>query len=300
LYGRLAATLARVPVRVYTAHGFHFHPEGGRLTNALYRTVETLAGRLLSDGVIVINREDHDAARRYNVVSADRLFLTGGVGVSDDLFDPARVTVGERARVRAEIGAPDPNTPVLAQVGEMIPRKRHADVLVAFARLRRDFPSCRLVFVGDGALMDDLKRQAHDLGVAEGVCFLGFRRDVAAILAATDVFLFPSAQEGLPCSIQEALCMEVPTVATDVRGSHDLVDSSCGRLVPLGDPDALARAAAELLALSPFERKRLGQAGRARMIGRYSRPACVAQWLDVYRVLLARRGISWPEGGSHR
>jgi glycosyltransferase involved in cell wall biosynthesis len=53
----------------------------------------------------------------------------------------------------------------------MIPRKRHADVLVAFARLRRDFPSCRLVFVGDGALMDDLKRQAHDLGVADGSAF---------------------------------------------------------------------------------------------------------------------------------
>ena len=294
LFGRLGATLARVPVRAYTAHGFHFHPEGGRLTNAVYRAAETFAGRLLSDGVLVINREDYDVARKNGVVAPDRLFLTGGVGVSEDEFDPARVSPEARKAVRAELGAHDDARLVFLQVGEMIPRKRHHDTLDAFARIHAARPDAVLALAGDGALREKLEARACTLGIAPACRFLGFRRDVPALLAATDVFLFPSTQEGLPCSIQEALCMQVPTVATDVRGSHDLVDSACGRLVPPGDPAALARAALELIALAPAARRALGAAGRAKMIRLYSRETCVRQWLDVYRTLLARKGLTMP------
>ncbi len=294
LFGRLGATFARVPIRAYTAHGFHFHPEGGRLTNAVYRAAETLAGRLLSDGVLVINREDHDAALENGVVAPDRLFLTGGVGVSENEFDPARVPPEARQAVRAELGADDDARPVLTQVGEMIPRKRHADTLDAFARIHAARPDAILALAGDGALREKLEARARALGIAPACRFLGFRRDVPALLAATDVFLFPSTQEGLPCSIQEALCLEAPTVAADVRGSRDLVDPFCGRLVPPGDPPALARAALDLIALSPAARRALGVAGRAKMIRLYSRGTCVRQWLDVYRILLARRGLTLP------
>ena len=292
--GRLAATLARVPVRAYTAHGFHFHRHGGRVSNAVYRGIETVAGRLWSDAVLVINREDHDAALQGGVVRPDRLFHTGGVGISTDVFDPARVSAEERRAIRHEVGAEDDATPVLTFIGEMIPRKRHADALRAFARVRERFPEAVLVLAGDGKLMEDVRAQARTLGV-DGACrFLGFRRDIPKLLAATDLFLFPSGQEGLPCSIQEALSMEVPVVATDVRGNRDLLDPSCGRLVPLGDPDALAAAAAELLALTPGERKRMGTEGRAKMVREFDRPRCVAQWLDIYRVLLAKKGLRMP------
>ena len=292
--GRLAATLARVPVRAYTAHGFHFHRHGGRVSNAVYRTIEIVAGRLWSDAVLVINREDHDAALRGGVVRPERLFHTGGVGISTDVFDPDRVTAEERRALRREIGAGDDATPVLTFIGEMIPRKRHADALQAFARLRARFPDAVLVLVGDGKLMGDVKVQAAALGI-DGACrFLGFRRDIPKLLAATDLFLFPSGQEGLPCSIQEALSMGVPVVATDVRGNRDLLDTACGRLVPLGDPDALAAAAADLLALAPEERKRMGAEGRSKMVREFDRPRCVAQWLDIYRVLLARKGLTMP------
>lgn len=296
--GRLAATLVRVPVRAYTAHGFHFHRHGGRVANAVYRAAETLAGRFLSDGVLVINREDFDAARRARVVPVPRLFLTGGVGVSVDAFDPGSVTPAERRAVRCEIGAASEATPVLCVVGELIGRKRQADALAALARLRPAHPKILLLIVGDGAKMAQLRACARDLGVENSCRFLGFRRDVKQILAATDVFLFPSQQEGLPCSIQEALAMAVPVVATNVRGNADLVDPTCGRLVPLGDVDALARACADLLALPPAARGALGAAGREKMIRDYERGKCVGQWLAIYQTLLARRGreLGGPEG----
>jgi len=290
--GRLAATLAGTGcVRAYTAHGFHFHRHGGRVTNAVFRGIERIAGSHLSDGVLVINREDYDAALRGRVVPKDRLFLTGGVGVSAaDDFDPAAVSPWERAAVRRELGAADDAVPVLTVVGEMIPRKRHSDALRAFEEVRRVSPDAVLALAGDGALMEALREEADALGVLPGCRFLGFRRDVRSILAATDVFLFPSQQEGLPCSVQEALAMEVPVVATDVRGNADLVDGACGRLVPLGDTAALAASALELLARSPAERRAMGRAGREKMLRLYDRPACVAQWLDIYRLLLERKG----------
>ena len=86
--------------------------------------------------------------------------------------------------------------------------------------------------------------------------------------------------------------MAVPVVATDVRGSADLVEDACGRLVPLYDVDEIAAATCELLALSPEERHAMGRAGRAKMIQLYERSACVRQWREVYRTLLERKGIS--------
>jgi glycosyltransferase involved in cell wall biosynthesis len=288
--GRLAATLAGAgSLRVYTAHGFHFHRLGGRMTNALYRGVETVAGRLLSDAVFVINREDFDTAGRGGVVAPDRLFLTGGVGVSaGDDFNPAAVSAEDRAAVRREFGVAG-DAALITVVGEMIPRKRHIDALHAFALLKDRFPDAVLALVGDGALMETLKTEAATLGVSDRVRFPGFRRDIAPILSATDVFLFPSRQEGLPCSIQEALAMRAPVVATDIRGCADLVDTSCGRLAPVGDVAALAEQVAALLDAGPAARREMGAAGREKMLRLYDRPRCVEEWLGLYDRLLAAK-----------
>jgi glycosyltransferase involved in cell wall biosynthesis len=287
--GRLSATLSRTGcVRAYTAHGFHFHRHGGRVPNAVYRGVERFAGHLLSDAVFVINREDRDAALSAGVVPDDRLFLTGGVGVcARTEFDPARVSPEETAALRREWGAAE-GAPVLTVVGEMIPRKRQGDALRAFTKVLERRPDALLVLAGDGAKLADRQEDARRLGVADSCRFLGFRRDVARILSATDVFVFPSQQEGLPCSIQEALCMEVPVVATDVRGNADLVDETCGRLVPLGETDALAGAVLGLLDLPVGERRALGRAGREKMLRLYDRPVCVGHWQKLYAELLDR------------
>ena len=89
--GRLAATRANVgSLRVYTAHGFHFHRHGGRLGNTVFETIERYAGHHLSDAVFVINREDFDRARQANIVPERNLYLTSGVGVSHRRTDAGR------------------------------------------------------------------------------------------------------------------------------------------------------------------------------------------------------------------
>jgi glycosyltransferase involved in cell wall biosynthesis len=89
--------------------------------------------------------------------------------------------------------------------------------------------------------------------------------------------------------------MEVPVVASDVRGNNDLLDPSCGRLVPLGDTEAMAKAVEELIRGGAELRRSLGQAGREKMVQEYNRERCVQEWLDIYRHLLEERGLPLPE-----
>ncbi len=292
--GRLAATCAKVPVRAYTPHGFHFHRQGARATNAVYRAIERFAGHHLSDGVLVINGEDYEAALQGKVVPEDRLFMTRGVGISTEDFDPARIPSARRQAVRRELSLPEAAYPVLAVLGEMTPNKRTADALAAFVEIRRHFKNAHLVLIGGGKREERLKVEARRQGVWEQCRFLGWRHDIAQLLSVCDLLLFPSAREGLPCSIQEALCMEVPVVASDVRGNRDLIDPSCGRIVPLMDPAALAASAIEMLLLPEPERRRMGAAGRAKMAQEYGRAPCVARWLEIYETLLARKGLALP------
>ncbi|MDX1934089.1 MAG: glycosyltransferase family 4 protein [Capsulimonadales bacterium] len=286
--GRLAATLARTSARrVYTAHGFHFHRHGNPLSNTIYRAAERLAGHHWSDAVLTITDEDYQAALTARVVPSDRLFLTGGVGVSvHEDFNPALVSAGEIARFRDEIGA-SPQTRVITMVGELIPRKRPQDALAIFARVRERFPDSLLVLVGDGAMSDRLRSEARTRRIEEHVRFLGFRRDVRIILASSQIFLFPSKQEGLPCAIQEALAMCLPVVATDVRGCRDLVDASCGRLAPLGDIAGLAEGVCDILSLSLEQQRRMGAVGRRKMLHNFERLRCVLHWQEIYCQLLA-------------
>ena len=288
--GRLAATRANTgALRVYTAHGFHFHRHGGRVSNAVFETLERYAGHYLSDAVYVINEEDYDAAQRKHIVPSAKLFRTRGVGVSTgEQFDPATVTDTERETFRAAIGASE-STPVLTVVGEMLLRKRQFDAITALPHIVTTYPDAVLVLVGDGQMLAQNQALAASLGVSAHCRFLGWRGDVRTILAATDVFVFASAQEGLPCAIQEALSMRVPVVATDVRGNRELVSDATGRLVPLADPRRLAVAVNELLCLSPTERKKMGQRGRDKMVAEYDRAVGVAEWLDLYRVAETRR-----------
>ncbi|MGC4043801.1 MAG: glycosyltransferase family 4 protein [Armatimonas sp.] len=278
VYGRLAATLSGVkPLRVYTAHGFHFHPLGGRITNVLFRAIESFAGRYLSDAVLTINQWDYEEAQK--IMPPERVYLTPGVGVSTDKFDPAKVNTDTRLALREQLC--QGHALAVATIGEFIPRKRHMDALGSFVVSEIDGG---MNLLGEGQLEQAVRDEATNYGWIENhsIQFLGYRRDVEAVLAATDILLFPSVQEGLPCSVQEALAMEVPVVAYDIRGCEDLVDESCGRLVPFGDTDAMADALKELAALSPEQRREMGRAGRKKMVEHYERNKCIETWHKIY------------------
>ena len=246
------------PRVIYTAHGFHFYRGGPPLRCAAFRALEKLAGRW-TDYLVVINREDEEAARQ--LLPPERVRYMPGIGIDLECYAPEAVTEADVARVREELGLQSAERHFL-MIAEFIPRKRHRDALAAFARLDR--PDVRLAFAGTGPLVEEMRRRADELRISDRVRFLGVRRDIPALVRASVALLLPSEQEGLPRSAMESLSLGVPVIGSRIRGTADLLQGACGLLVPVGDVTALAEALARVLD-NPDESRDMGRRGRERM-----------------------------------
>lgn len=240
---RFALRKLKQPRVVYTAHGFHFHKDGGRLRNAVFQALERLAGRW-TDELIVINSEDHEAARRLHLVPTGHLHHHPGIGVDLKRFSFEPLSQQEIEARREALDLPL-DVPLVLMVAEFIPRKRHEDALSAFSAV---WSGAHLLLVGKGPLEDEMRQQAASMGLGRRVHFLGYRDDVPELMAISQLLLLPSLQEGLPMAVIEAMSMGVPIIGTDIRGTRDLLADGAGVLVPVRSPAALAHAMNALLA----------------------------------------------------
>ena len=248
------------PRIIYTAHGFHFHPYGHPLQNAVFRILERVAGRW-TDHLVTINRTDQEAAVASRIVPPARAQYIPGIGIDTEQYSPIHVSEAEIARVRAEIGIPAGQA-MLLMPAEFNPGKRHADALHAAAATgRQDF---HIAFAGYGRTYDEVCALALKLGLAGRVHFLGMRRDVPVLIRASAAVLLPSEREGLSLSVMEALSLETPVIGTKIRGIYDLVGDDAGLLVAPGDITGLSNAISWLLD-HPAEACRMGRIGRDRM-----------------------------------
>ena len=163
--------------------------------------------------------------------------------------------------------------------------QKGVDVLLrAFALLPK---GSRLRLAGTGPQQDEYRRLASELGL-DGVEFLGAveRKRLPSLLGEAHVFVLPSRYENLPLGILEAMACARPVVATRVGGVGEMVEDGVeGLLVPAGDPDALARALGRLSGDAPL-RRRMGEAGRARVLARFTWDAVAAETEGFYAELL--------------
>ena len=165
--------------------------------------------------------------------------------------------------------------------------KRVGDAVLALAEVLRIRPAV-LMLVGDGPEREGVERQAVALGLSGAVAFLGEQRQMGRFFAEADLFLLPSEQESFGLAALEALASGVPVVATDVGGVSEVVrHGETGRLVPPGDPRAMAAAVVDLLADTP-RRAAMGKAARADAMERFRPEPVVSRVEALYRELLAR------------
>ena len=169
--------------------------------------------------------------------------------------------------------------------------EKRIDVLIAAApTILAKYPDAEFWIAGDGSCRELLVTLARDLGVLPRFRFLGHREDVAALLSEADLFVLPSRSEAFPNAVTEAMAAGLPVVATAVGGIPELVtDGQTGRLVPTGDPMALARAVLDLLD-QPSRAAEFGRAGRRRIEQTYSFDRMVNAFSTLYLSELAARG----------
>ena len=199
----------------------------------------------------------------------DVIYLPVGVAEVDrQAQDHLQVHLQERLQIRQEFDTA-PDALVIVQVSRMERWKGHLTHLAALEQLR-EVPNWIAWFVGgaqnpdEAAYGTELKAAASALGIGSRVRFVGERPEVAKILAAADVFCQPNVEpEPFGIAFIEALQAGLPIVASASGGALEIIDSSCGILVPAGRPEAVADALRQLINNSEL-RSRLGAAGPAR------------------------------------
>lgn len=283
--GRLAAWLARVPAVVHTPHGHVFYGYYGPRLSRFFVWTERRAARL-ADRIIALTAVDADEHVDFGIAGREK-FAVIHSGVD---FAPLQGEPGTSDECRRLCGL-EPGTTVVGTVGRLTAIKGQDDLLRAFALLRDRFPRARLLLVGDGEEKEALRALARDLGIAKQVVFAGWRRDLAPVYGAMDVFAFPSLNEGMGKALVEAMFCGVASVATRVGGVPEVLQhGQQGLLVPPCDPQALAEAVAGLL-VDGERRRRLGQAARERA-GAYSAAEMVRQLEELYTEVLRVKGVS--------
>jgi glycosyltransferase involved in cell wall biosynthesis len=184
-------------------------------------------------------------------------------GVDAGQLGAVVAAAGGRAGARRALGLEDGRV-VVACVGEVGWRKGQEILLTTAARLRARHPEAVYLIVGEGAGRVDLAHRARREGLDDVVRFLGFRDDVPAILAASDILVLPSRREGFPNTLLEGMALGLPVVATCADGIPELVhDGVTGALVDIDDETHFTAEVARVLA-DPVLRRRRGDAGRDR------------------------------------
>jgi glycosyltransferase involved in cell wall biosynthesis len=197
-----------------------------------------------------------------------------------------------RPAVRRALGVADGEVLALT-VSLLRPEKGHRTLLDAVRLLPPDLP-VRFALAGDGELLDELAATVgQDERLASRVRLLGFRPDVTDLLQAADLVVHPSAEDALPTALIQALAAGRAVLATAVGGIPDIVGADAGRLVPAGDPDALAAGLTALVG-DPDLRARSGRAGRRRYETTFSADVWVHRLREVYDQ--ARTGTATPQG----
>jgi glycosyltransferase involved in cell wall biosynthesis len=279
--GILAKLLLRRPVVAHVLRGGLLGDVAVLRRAPLGRPRLWLFTRLV-DAFVVVSAETEGELLALGV-PRERLALVP-YGVDTSRFRPA--PAGERDRLRRELGL-DARRPVVLFVARLEPEKGAATLLDAWPAIKATIPDALLLIAGDGSERAALEARA---GARPDVRFLGAVRDPLPYLQAADCYTLPSASEGLPNSLVEALATGLPCVATTIGGSTEVLDHGrLGWLVPPGDASALAAAILEALRLDPAARRRRGAAGRARVQEQYSLETNADRLDGLYRRLAAVR-----------
>ena len=267
VYGQLTGALTGIPVRVSTKHGFNEFREN--------------RGFALGDRAIASLAHTHIAISRGLAK-----YLEEVEGFDGSSFEIVHYGIEPDGVPRAYA----PDVPRLLCVGRLIPIKGHIVLLRAFAQARRQVPSLRLDIAGRGPLEPALRALVKELGIQDGVRFLGYVAPIQRAIEDAAAVVVPSMGEGFGMVALEAMERARPVIAAEIGGLGELVeDGVTGYLVPPGEAEPLADAIVALASDLPRAAE-LGEAGRRRALEEFLQDRCTDRTEALYRQALNGRG----------
>lgn len=280
LLGRIAARRAGIPI-ISVSRGW----TGENMKVRLYDALDKFHLRFM-DRIVCVSKAQADRVYRTDVAPG-RVRVIRNSARLNAFAEPDLAYKKILRRVAGGDG------PIVLAAGRLSPEKGF-HVLVEAAEF---IPDAQFVLLGDGSERNRLEGRIRELGLGERICLPGFREDLDALIPWADLVVLPSFTEGLPNVALEASAAGVPVVATAVGGTPEVIeDGVTGYLVPAGDAAALAGRTIELLN-NPRLARHFGDAGRQRMIDRFSFEAQAQAYLKLFAELLPSkseaRELAW-------
>ena len=281
--GRLAARLARIPVKIHTFHGHVLEGYFSRPVTRAFLEVERRLART-TDRLVTVSPRLKAQLLAMGIGRPEQVDVVP-LGLDLERFRRARPA---SLALRPSLGLTG-DMPLLGIVGRLVPIKDHATLFQALARLHDEGPAVHLVVIGDGEERARLEELAGRLGLGSRIHFLGWRVDLETILKELDVVICASRNEGTPVALIEAMAAGIPVLSTDVGGVADLVaHEETGWLVPSGDPDAMASAIRRLLS-DRILGARLAAAGQVAALDRHDVARLISRVEVLYADVLAKK-----------
>ncbi len=276
VWARIAAILAKVPIRIVHCHSTYY---------GLYlrERIRLWALSYYTTAIIAVS----DAAKK-SLVEYIRIPDSKIKVIYNGIEDISRDKVFLRQKARVQLGL-NPDDFVIGCLGRLVEMKGQRYLLDAMVDVRKRHPSCKCLIIGDGPQQKELLRQITKLGLEDGVFLLGMRGDVPELLSAIDLVVSSSIlKEGLPLVLVEAAAMALPLIATNIGGSPEVVkDQVNGFIVEPKNAGVLADRVNYLIE-HPNERQAMGQRSREIWEAKFRKEEMIRKIEQIYCDALTR------------
>jgi len=277
LYGRLAAIFAKAPCIVASVHNIYTRDKKFHR-----RIINKFLGRF-TDKVVAVSETVKKDILKYDCLAEDKItVIYNGIDVNNFLNINGNLT-RSKLSISQEV-------PVIGTIGRLTFQKGQKYLIEAVSIIKEKFPRIMLLMVGDGPMKEELQNYANTLGLNEHVIFTGSRRDVPALLAAIDIFVFPSFWEGLPSALIEAMASGKPIIASDIPPIREIVDSEkVGILVPPKNRNAVADSI-ELLLRNKNLAQKISNNAKEKVFSTFNIETTAKQYIDLFKNILREKG----------
>jgi len=275
----------RRPAVVHTIHGLAFHPYQHNLLNRLYIAIEKATGKR-TDAFISVADAMTEQALAVGIGRREQ-YVTAYSAIEENSFlEP--IAADRRAEFREKYWIAQ-DAVVLVTVARLFELKGHDYIIESAKELSGRFEKCVWLFVGDGNLSDNYRRQVQELGLGERFKFTGLLRpgEIPLAIQSSDILVHCSLREGLARALPQAMLCGRPAISFDVDGAREVVNENTGRLIEPKNVGQLVGACAELIADEGL-RKRLGEQGRESVREKFAPQRMVDVIEELYGRLLGR------------
>lgn len=285
--GRFAAWLVHTPVILHTIHGLPFHRFQNLFIRNFYKLIEKFSA-LFCHKIIAVTHTIVDVMLKNNLAPANKFSVVR----SAFGLEPYNVMLHDSKKIRADYRISE-NDFLIAKVARFSKLKGHKYLIDAFKIVRSKTENCKLLFIGNGELEDELKSYIKSHGLEDKIIFAGLisPEKIPVILSAADLLVHTSLLEGLARVLPQAIMLEKPIISFDLDGSHEVIkDGYNGFLI---EPENISSLAEKilLLCLDREMSKKMGINGKKMIGNEFSDELMVEKINNIYKDLLGARGI---------